>query len=792
MGARWGHLLIAGVSGFTILVLEFAAVRLLAPAFGQSITIWSTVIGVLLLALACGYAAGGRLGARSRSGRPLYLAYGLAALVTAGAATWGPDLCAALIPTGWPSAGGLPLGFTGSLIATLVLFGPPAFLFAMTSPFLIRLEARAGTEGRATGGIYAFGTIGSLAACFVAPLWMLQVLGTHATLLVAAGLGGLLCLAGSALARPLPQESGEGRDEGGNEVTRSSPPPSSGPGAHVLWIVALVTGWAGTVVEFAAVRFMSPWFGQSNHIWSNVIGLILLSLALGSWIGGRWADAARTRGPVGGRSLVGALAVAGLAVGLACLVGPALFGALMPEGVDSLRILPIANHGSRAAALLLFGLPMVLLGVVPPFLVSLSAEGSLSARGAAAGRAAGGLFAWSTVGGLVGCLSTAPWLVPWLGSRGALLLAASGIVLVACLLLRRLGGARGRAHTLAYGTLVLLAAGLALQVVRRPALRTHEGQLAEIESAYQTIRVVRQDIWMGAPAPNATIVPAMLPVAAKARTIFLRHDEDAETYQSVLVEDDAKRAAWLTGGRYFEHMAIGAFFAPRPKARPLKVLILGYAGGTVYRTLRQTYPAALDVVGVEIDPGVIEIARKHLRHEMLEKPRPGLVGDTLRLVTNEDARTVVNALPKDARFDLILVDAYARTNYVPFQLATVEFFRALARHLEAGGWVGVNVLGHGFRGPVAKSVARTVAHVYGRSWAAPNPAYPGNVILWSQPGAVRGPRLALRPGLHPGLRAAAFAIERYLVRYDPKRDGGVVLTDDKSPSDRMADQELGL
>ena len=79
------------------------------------------------------------------------------------AALLGPRLCAALIPEGLPVSGGLPLGFTGSLIASVVLFAPPIFVLGQTSPFLIRLAAREGREGRTTGAIYGVGTLGSLA-----------------------------------------------------------------------------------------------------------------------------------------------------------------------------------------------------------------------------------------------------------------------------------------------------------------------------------------------------------------------------------------------------------------------------------------------------------------------------------------------------------------------------------------------------------------------------------------------------------------------------------------------------
>jgi len=777
MTRRAGHLLVAGVSGFAILVLEFAAVRLMAPAFGQSNYVWANVIGVLLLAMALGYVAGGRLGERSRSGRRLYAAYALAAGYTAALTFVGPPLCEALIPTGLPADRFLPLGFTGSLIASLVLFAPPVFLLAMTGPFLIRLETRAGHEGRTTGGLYAVGTLGSLLACYLAPLSLLPLWGTRATLLLAAGCVAAVALGGLALSQARAGTRPDGpRDDPGDAVRV----PRS------LLVTALLSGWATTVVEFGSVRFMAPWFGQSNYIWANVIGLSLLALAAGSWIGGRWADAALARGPVGGRQVFVALAAAAGLTGVATAWGPTLLGALMPEGVHSLHILPIAFQGSMAASLLLFGAPMALLGTAAPFLVRMAAPTGH------AGRTAGVVFAWTTVGGLLGCFVTAPVLVPLLGSRGTLLLAGAALAVLSIWALRPRAwpaGERRKAPAVAVVGLLLTGGLLVWHLVQRAPLRVQHGQVVEVESAYQTIRVVRDLVGLVATPTDDSYPPAILyHNGGQARTVFLRHDEDAETYQSVLLEEPLRRSEWLTGGRYFEHMALGAQFARPVRAGPLRVLIIGYAGGTVYRTLRQTAGQDLEVLGVEIDPAVIEVARDHLAHRELEGPG-------LRLVTGEDARTVVNALPANEQFDLVLVDAYTRTNYVPFQLASVEFFRTVGRHLAPGGWIGVNVLGHGLRGVVAKAVASTMDEVYGAAFAAPNVAFPGNVILWSTPGSgprQEGPRIRADAKLHPGLKSAAFMLERLMIRHDRARDGGVVLTDDRSPSDRLADQELGM
>ena len=97
--ATKAHLVVAGVSGLSVTVLEFAAVRYMAPSFGQSSYVWANVIGVILLALSLGYWFGGRLADRSETGRPLYTAYVLAAAYVTAIAFLGSALCQALVPT---------------------------------------------------------------------------------------------------------------------------------------------------------------------------------------------------------------------------------------------------------------------------------------------------------------------------------------------------------------------------------------------------------------------------------------------------------------------------------------------------------------------------------------------------------------------------------------------------------------------------------------------------------------------------------------------------------------------
>ena len=744
-------------NGFAILGLEFAAARQLAPIFGQSMFVWSAIIAVVLIAIALGYALGGRWGQARIAPRRVATAHAVAALLVACVAWWGPAWGHALLRPGLPQ-GHVPVGLWGSLVHAALCYGLPTVLLATTTPYLLAQSPNTHALHRRSGLWLALGTLGSLLACWCVPVELLQRLGTRTTLLCIAGLvvGQALLLA------TLPRwRVGQSKPLASKQAKPASLPPR-------VWAAAVVTGLAVTLLEFAGVRLFASWTGQSNYVWAGMLSCCMLALALGAWVGGRVAAARPPRS-----ALAACCAGAALLSLIAAWGAPTLLSAWVPPQLTSVTLLPAALPASLAASLLLLGVPLLLLGMCTPLLIAWVEQDD-----GRAGRRLGRVLAANTVGGLVGCLATAPLFVPWLGSRGTVLLAALALGAVAYSLAKRPDKGHALRHGIALGALG--AAALLIGLFSGP-LRTHAGQVLERESAYQTIRVAEEalpciDGHEGTPALGRGV--------QQVPTRFLRHDEDAQTYQSVLLLKD--RDTLLTGGRYYESLALGAHLVDLAGRDTLDVLIVGHAGGTVWRTLRAHPPKGVRAraLSVEIDPAVVEVAREALDHLELED-------EHLTLILGEDARTVVNVLPKERTFDLVLVDAYTRTNYVPFQVATVEFFERLRAHLRPGGWVGINVLGTGPQSRVARAVAATATQALGPTYMVPNPYFPGNVTLWTGPDTGLGPRVRAASTLPGALENAAFALERLAVRINP-RPGDPILTDDHAPSDRLADTELGV
>ncbi|MGZ8919276.1 MAG: fused MFS/spermidine synthase, partial [Methylobacter sp.] len=149
---RAGLYLTIFLTGASVMVIELLGTRMIAPFYGTSLYVWSSLISVTMIALALGYFVGGRWADRTkRTGLSLIIA--LAALFTL------------LIP--WATRFVLmatdPLGLrAGAFLSALVLFSPSLTMLGMVGPFAIKLStSRLDGIGSSSGNIYAVSTIGS-------------------------------------------------------------------------------------------------------------------------------------------------------------------------------------------------------------------------------------------------------------------------------------------------------------------------------------------------------------------------------------------------------------------------------------------------------------------------------------------------------------------------------------------------------------------------------------------------------------------------------------------------------
>jgi predicted membrane-bound spermidine synthase len=171
-------LIVAFLAGWAIMQIEILGGRVLAPYFGYSIYQWGALIGVVMTALAIGYALGGRIGDRPVAGRFLPAALAVSMIYVG------------LIP--WLADGVLPafrgLGPSwGAVVASVALLGVPSVLLATTSPIVVRMTASdriAETAGR----VYAVSTVGSIAGTFFTAFLVIPEIGTRLGHYLCAGL----------------------------------------------------------------------------------------------------------------------------------------------------------------------------------------------------------------------------------------------------------------------------------------------------------------------------------------------------------------------------------------------------------------------------------------------------------------------------------------------------------------------------------------------------------------------------------------------------------------------------
>ncbi len=412
------------------------------------------------------------------------------------------------------------------------------------------------------------------------------------------------------------------------------------------------------------------------------------------------------------------------AAGLLALV-PFVAGPFLRTSVDALDSVSAgAFVGSLVAVCALIAAPVFLLGAVAPYAIRLRVV-----RVEDAGAIAGRLYAISTLGSLVGVFAAALALVPFIGTRRTFLVFALALALVAVWV-----GMRRAALAAPVGIALLMA--VPVGTVKAGG---DERVIWERETEYQYARVLERDDGL--------------------RLLELNEGQ--------AVHSRYRAGEWLTEDYWDEPLVLP--FAAQGRA-PRSIAILGGAAGTVARAYGHYFPRTrVDLV--EIDGELLDVGR-----ELFD-----LRGPRLHL-HRDDARPFLRT--SERRWDVIYVDAY-RQPYIPFYLATREFFELARDHLLPGGSVIVNVGHPEDSTKLEKVLTATMGAVF--DGVLRDPSEDTNTQLVATDAAGAGAALMRQAAVPADL---ALLRDEAAARLAPGLRGGRIYTDDEAPVEWLIDASI--
>jgi len=384
-------------SGAAGLIYQVVWSRELVLVFGNTTQAVATIVTAFMAGLGFGSLLGGRLADTSR--RPLRL-YGLVELAVAAMAAVLPfafSSLAELYRGVWPSLVERPGQLAGVRFAlALAAVAPATFLMGMTLPLLTRYLVRSLDEaGARLGELYAANTAGAMAGTLLGGFVLIELLGLHLTsylavaLNLAAGLGALL-LSRRWEATPDPGARPE-------RAARPRVPAEFRPRRRAVLAATFVSGFVSLALEVLWTRMLAEGTGSSIYIFTTILAIFLLGIALGSLLYRRFSRPAGERLGTLGLCLAGVGVLAQATV----VLGSGMVGTV-PFLVRTVAVLLPAT---------------VLMGYAFPLagrLATPSAE--------AAGGSVGLLYAANTGGSILGSFGAAFVLAGTLGTNGSILL----------------------------------------------------------------------------------------------------------------------------------------------------------------------------------------------------------------------------------------------------------------------------------------------------------------------------------------------------------------------------------
>jgi spermidine synthase len=405
-----------------------------------------------------------------------------------------------------------------------------------------------------------------------------------------------------------------------------------------LEIASFLCGAAVMVLELGGSRVVAPYLGTSLIVWTSLIGVVMASLSLGYWLGGKAADLRPDQ-----KILARIVLLASFFTGVMALLSNPILRVLS-RSINSVYM------SSVIGALLLFAAPSVLLGMVSPFIVRLAIR-DVGSSGATVGR----FSALSSTGSIVGTFLGGFVLISFFASGTILLLVAATLAFVAFLLYR---SAWKKA---AASSAVFLALALGTTVWGMPMMPPGD----HFDTHYNHIWIAEHTRANG------------------RRARFLMTDAFSVGAQSIIYTDNPSELV----SEYTKFYDLAFHYKPDAK----RLLMLGGGGYCVPRHILATrsndlgLPTfSMDVV--EIDPGITAAARKYF--SLSDSPALNIYHEDARIFLNRAA-----ANPEShGTYDAVFADVFGSWYSIPFHMATVEAAQKMSDLLAPDGVLVSNII----------------------------------------------------------------------------------------------------
>jgi predicted membrane-bound spermidine synthase len=386
-----------------------------------------------------------------------------------------------------------------------------------------------------------------------------------------------------------------------------------------LYITEFFSSMSVMAIELGASRLLAPYFSSSQIVWTIIIGVIMIAMALGNIWGGRLADKNPNPARLYSRLILVAVWVAAIP-----LLGKYVIAAV------SLGLAMLAPHNfliwaSFLSCLLIFVFPLMLLGTVTPSLVKYTVNNLDES-----GKTVGELNALGTIGSIIGTFAPTFITIPAVGTSWTFIIFAAILLIISlCFFISE------RKNFKRCAVAVLLIVLLSV-FGRNSSFAFWQSGIYEDESIYNYLQVRETD----------SAVYLSTNVLIGVQSVKYKHDN-------------------LTG-MYYDYALAAPFMAGANEGKS-DILILGLGSGT-YATQCYNYFEDAQIEGVEIDKKILDLA--YTRFDMPKDDR---------IKAEEfDGRAY---LRENKKYDVIMVDAYQDIT-IPFQMSSVEFFTEVKSHLK--------------------------------------------------------------------------------------------------------------